>query len=199
MNAKLSIIAGILGGLAAAFGIVSLLARDYRVRNREIFTEMQYSVAAESQAEHPVLPGGIVEQPPAEGSHYRGQKPYVFSKVALEKLSADELALVKAQINPAAGVDGDRRVWLLDRGKAVFAASCASCHGQTGTGGAPVSTFGIGATNLQVGVAKYTDGELYHIITSGVRSMPAHEGHVRPDDRWATILFLRQLQGGNKP
>ena len=199
MNTKLSIFAGLLGGLAAAFAVVSLLGRDYRVRNREIFTEMQYSLADESQAESAVLPGGIVEQPPPEGAIYRGQKPYEFTKVPLDKLGAEELGRIKLIANPHTNAPPDHQAWLLDRGKSLFAASCASCHGASGTGGAPVSAFGIGATNLQANAGKYTDGELYHIITCGVRTMPAHEDHLRPDDRWNLILFLRQLQGGTKP
>lgn len=199
MNAKMSILSGVLGGLAAAWLLVALLARDFSKRNFEIFTEMQYSVAAESQAEHPILPDGIVEQPPVEGTIYRGQRPYPFSKVPHERLAADELARVRQNSNPLALAAAEDRAVALARGSAVFASGCASCHGPTGAGGAPVATFGVGATNLQVVGDKYTDGELYHIITAGVRTMAPHEAHVRPDDRWKLILFLRTLQGGTKP
>lgn len=196
MNIKLTILSAVLGGLALSWAISAFVARDYSVRNREIFTEMAYSESAKAQSKSDVLPGGIVQQSPPDGTLYRGQYSYFAPAVPLEKLSADELARVKAHSNPYANAAVDKLAALEAQGNTLYVNNCQSCHGINGAAGAPVAAFGIGATNLQANVAKYTDGELFHIIGYGVRTMPAHEDHVRADDRWKLILHLRKLAGG---
>ncbi len=41
------------------------------------------------------------------------------------------------------------------------------------------------------------DGYLFHVISDGVRTMPAHGAQVPVRDRWAIIAYLRQLQHNN--
>jgi mono/diheme cytochrome c family protein len=196
MNLKLTILSGVFAGLALAWAVAALIARDYSERNKEIFTEMAYSVAAESQGRSEVLPGGLVEQAPPEGTLYRGQQRYFAPPVPLEKLGAEDAGKVKNNINPYANLTGDTRAQVLLGGEKLYVKSCESCHGAKGAGTGEVVRFGIGATNLQTNLVKYTDGELFHIITCGVRTMPAHDGHVRFDDRWKLVVYLRNLQGG---
>jgi hypothetical protein len=43
---------------------------------------------------------------------------------------------------------------------------------------------------------KLRDGEIYHTITLGIRSMGAHGSQIRPDDRWMLIMYIRKLQEG---
>jgi mono/diheme cytochrome c family protein len=196
MNIKLTILSAAMGGLALAWAVSAFVARDYSKRNREIFTEMAYSESSKAQGESAVLPGGMVQQSPPEGTLYRGQYSYFAPGVPLDKLGPDDLARVKAHANPYAGVDADKRAALEAQGATLFVNNCQSCHGVNGAAGAPVAAFGIGATNLPANVGKYSDGELFHIIGYGVRTMPAHEDHVRADDRWKLILQLRKLAGG---
>jgi hypothetical protein len=42
--------------------------------------------------------------------------------------------------------------------------------------------------------AKLRDGEIFHTITLGIRSMGAHGSQIRPDDRWKLVLYVRKLQ-----
>ena len=51
----------------------------------------------------------------------------------------------------------------------------------------PLTVSGLSAVKLQ-------DGEIYHTITLGIRSMGAYGSQVKPDDRWMIVLYVRQLQ-----
>ena len=202
MNIKLTILCAIFGGLACAWGIAALFARDTSVRNREIFTEMAYSPALEAQMQNDQLPGGTNQQSPPEGTLYVGQYHYFAPAKPLigirpeDGLNPEELAAVKAHGNPFSALSAEKRALLETQGAAIFANQCQTCHGVGGAGGAPVAQFGIGATNLPANVGKYSDGELFHIIPYGIRTMPAHNDHLRADDRWKVILHLRKLAGG---
>jgi len=37
-------------------------------------------------------------------------------------------------------------------------------------------------------------GQLFHTITHGVRTMPAHGAQIPAEDRWAIVLYVRALQ-----
>jgi hypothetical protein len=92
---------------------------------------------------------------------------------------------------------------LIRRGEQQFGVNCAVCHGSSGRGGGGEIAFGIvGAYNLSVAPSNTTapliqaqpDGQLFHTITSGVRTMPAYGHQVRVQDRWAIVAYLRVLQ-----
>jgi hypothetical protein len=92
---------------------------------------------------------------------------------------------------------------LIKRGEQQFTVNCAVCHGASGRGGGGEIAFGIvGAYGLSVPPSNLTapvtqaqaDGEIFHTITSGVRTMPAYGHQVRVQDRWAIVAYLRVLQ-----
>lgn len=39
---------------------------------------------------------------------------------------------------------------------------------------------------------------MFHVITRGRNNMPAAESQVSAEDRWKVILYIRQLQAGEK-
>lgn len=72
-------------------------------------------------------------------------------------------------------------------GQQVYTTSCAACHG----------TDGIGVV---LGAADFTDLRLvddraprdfYQAVTQGIGSMPAWQGRLSQDERWAVIDYLR--------
>ncbi|RAP35807.1 quinol:cytochrome C oxidoreductase, partial [Candidatus Marinamargulisbacteria bacterium SCGC AAA071-K20] len=38
------------------------------------------------------------------------------------------------------------------------------------------------------------DGELFDIVSNGVRTMPGYRKQVSEEDRWAIVVYLRALQ-----
>jgi len=76
---------------------------------------------------------------------------------------------------------------VLALGRSIYDSSCSACHGVDGTG-------------QVLGAADFTDLRLvddraprdfYLIVTQGKGSMPAWQGRLSQDDRWAVIDYLR--------
>lgn len=72
-------------------------------------------------------------------------------------------------------------------GKGIYAANCAACHGDDGVG-------------KVLGAADFTDlrfvddrapRDFYLTVTQGKGSMPAWQGRLSQDERWAVIDYLR--------
>lgn len=92
---------------------------------------------------------------------------------------------------------------LLSRGRERYDIFCAACHGLLGDGNSLVhqraSGLGEGTWTPPSDITGNTtvnrpDGELFNIITSGVRNMPAYGPQIPVDDRWAIVAYLRALQ-----
>ncbi|MCB9936089.1 MAG: c-type cytochrome [Planctomycetes bacterium] len=202
----------LLGAIAAALA-AGFLQRDFSKRNIEYFPDMGYSEAWESQLTNdyskkyadstPELPPaiekwGTAEMAPPVGTVYRGQQRL---EVPAEVPTGDNerLAWARANLsNPYANTGGEDQARVLQRGKNLFRMNCQGCHGVDGVGMAPVTKYGIGAPTLANATVrdKYKDGEIFYIITFGIRTMPAHKNHVKYDDRWKLIRYLRELQKG---
>ena len=88
------------------------------------------------------------------------------------------------------------------QGDAIWAARCASCHGVDGRGpdeAAIVSAHGhrSGPYDLTDAASQRpTDGDLFAFITEGVpgSEMPAYGMALNDEERWALVIWLRQLQ-----
>lgn len=188
-----ALLGAILAGLVAGY-----LQRDFGKRNLEYqpLPDMSISKAAESQqvyaddAGNSPFADARTDREPAEGTVYRGQRFYHLGPAEMEKS--------KALVNPLAAATGGEREAALARGRDLFRFTCQGCHGVDGVGNAPVVPFGVPAPKIADTVVRdrYTDGELFHVITYGIRTMPAHASHVKYDDRWKLILYLRKLQAG---
>ncbi len=82
------------------------------------------------------------------------------------------------------------------RGKAVFDAFCAICHGATGVGDGPIiGRFPNPPSLLADSARGRPDGQIFHIITRGQGIMPSYAAQVWPMDRWRVVLHMRALQG----
>jgi mono/diheme cytochrome c family protein len=89
------------------------------------------------------------------------------------------------------------------RGKERFGIYCTPCHAENGQGGGMVH---VRAASLNEGSwvppSNLTEqrfvyqpvGELFNTISHGIRNMPAYGRTIKPEDRWAIILYLRALQ-----
>lgn len=85
---------------------------------------------------------------------------------------------------------------LLERGRERYDIFCSVCHSRVGDG------RGILVTRGYVPPADFhTDrlrelpvGEIFNVITHGIRNMPAYNHQVPVSDRWAVIAYIRALQ-----
>ncbi|OGC77903.1 MAG: hypothetical protein A2Z27_03200 [candidate division Zixibacteria bacterium RBG_16_50_21] len=76
---------------------------------------------------------------------------------------------------------------ILALGHQIYEKNCASCHGEDGTGTVLGSSD---FTDLRL-VDSQAPREFYLTITQGKGSMPAWQGRLSQDERWAVIDFLR--------
>ena len=82
----------------------------------------------------------------------------------------------------------------VERGEALFARNCVSCHGEQGAGDGPLAdTLPAPPANFTVHVPFHPDGVLFAWITDGIRGtgMPAWSPQLSDQDRWDLVNFLR--------
>lgn len=88
----------------------------------------------------------------------------------------------------------DREILL--RGQAKFNVYCAPCHDKTGSGRGIVAAKSnwIPGNLHEDRIVNFVDGELFHVITAGRRSMPSYRFQIPEKDRWAIVAYVRVLQ-----
>ncbi|OGW49990.1 MAG: hypothetical protein A2Z50_02180 [Nitrospirae bacterium RBG_19FT_COMBO_42_15] len=84
------------------------------------------------------------------------------------------------------------------KGKTVFAANCAMCHGDAGKGdGAAGAALTPKPRNFadKALMSKKTDDDLFKVVTKGSPNtgMAPYEKMLSEDDRWNAIAFIRSL------
>ena len=82
------------------------------------------------------------------------------------------------------------------RGRERYRIYCQPCHDARGDGKGILFQRGSVPTASfhQEKILKYTDGQLFDIITNGQGLMPAYRWPIPPADRWAIIARVRELQ-----
>lgn len=99
-------------------------------------------------------------------------------------------------------------------GQQLFAVNCAVCHGEQGKGNGIAATLIFKANDKPVPAdltnptllspdtgqpAQLTDGELFYVLTHGYPTdqpvMPAFRNLLTPEERWALVAHIRQLEG----
>ncbi len=178
--------------IRAILGVLMILNITSCKENRnhpgyDYFPDMFYSEAYETYSENPVYDDASTMREPAEGSIPRGYIPFRFTIEEGER----ERAGVELR-NPFSG-----NTHVLDRGKLVYENFCIMCHGKEGKGEGYLYSSGLYAAlprSLVNDVARdLKDGEIYHTISLGFGSMGAHKSLLRPEDRWKTITYIRQV------
>lgn len=85
---------------------------------------------------------------------------------------------------------------IIKRGQERYNIYCAPCHSRLGDGQGILIKRGYipPPTFHQDRLRQMTDGEMFGIVTNGVRNMPSYARQIPVADRWAIITFLRALQ-----
>jgi mono/diheme cytochrome c family protein len=85
---------------------------------------------------------------------------------------------------------------LVLRGQERFGIFCAPCHDATGRGHGAVVQHGYPLATDLTGdrVRGLPDGEIFNVVTHGVRNMPAYALQIPAADRWAIVAWVRVLE-----
>ena len=85
---------------------------------------------------------------------------------------------------------------LLERGRQRYEIYCQPCHDARGDGQGILFQRGKvpTATFHQEKILKYSDGQIFDVITNGVGLMPGYRWPIPPADRWAIVAHVRELQ-----
>ena len=84
----------------------------------------------------------------------------------------------------------------IKRGRERYDIYCAPCHSRVGDGRGIMITRGYipPPTFHSDRIRQMPDGQIFDVITHGVRNMPSYAHQVPPADRWAIVKYLRALQ-----
>lgn len=138
------------------------------------------------------------------GLGYVGFAVYTHGFSAREKPSALETILARHARRIATPSDAKnlRNLRKLDAGTEAeamehFAAHCAICHAIDGKGDTVIgrNLYPKASDLTDRGTQELTDGELYYIISNGVRftGMPAMGGEDSPESIWDLVALIRKL------
>jgi mono/diheme cytochrome c family protein len=91
----------------------------------------------------------------------------------------------------------------IERGRAAFLRTCATCHGPDGEGNGPASAgLKPPPANFRDGsrLASKDDDYLFWRISTGIHgtAMPAFSGTISEEERWAILRYLRSLPGAER-
>jgi mono/diheme cytochrome c family protein len=84
----------------------------------------------------------------------------------------------------------------LARGEERFNIHCSVCHDRAGSGRgvAPQRGFPTPTDLTSENTRGLADGEVFNIMSAGLRNMPAYSAQVPVADRWTIVVWIRVLQ-----
>lgn len=178
-------------------GTVLMLAgcdRGPNHRGWDYFPDMFYSPAYRTWSENPVFDDSATMQTPVPGTIPRHIIPFQY-----ERTDQDRERAGRELVNPVQPAAANTA-----RGQKVYNVYCMICHGERGDGQGYLFTSGkylVPPSSLvDDNVENQPDGMIFHTISVGFGIMSEYATLIRPEDRWKSILYIRQeLQGdGNQ-
>jgi hypothetical protein len=184
--------------VAAVIGIAGKRGTMSRKTPLYIFPDMKRQLKLRPQSPNDFFENGVSSQLPPAGTVARAKPtmvnsepiyPYEDSPVFTGHV-AGTTNFVETNPFPVT-------MPLLKRGQERFNIYCSPCHGREADGNGITKKLGVMMTvaNLQdPRIVKFTDGEIFYVITNGRNTMGAYGPNVPAEDRWAIIAYLRALQ-----
>ena len=85
---------------------------------------------------------------------------------------------------------------VIERGRQRFSIYCQPCHDARGEGHGILFQRGKVPTASLVDpkIVAYPDGQIYDVITNGLGLMSGYRWPIPPQDRWAIIAYVRDMQ-----
>jgi len=164
----------------------------------EYMPNMYRSPSYETYSENPLFNNNSTARKPVEGTIARGFMPFEYNNSTEDYIRAG-----KNLKNPLENNNKN-----LNEGEALYGMFCAHCHGKNGDGKGSISHplyGGIPSYSDEIMVRRsgssmknLKDGHLYHVITYGLNAMGPHASQINANERWKIIMYVNQLQKGDK-
>jgi mono/diheme cytochrome c family protein len=126
----------------------------------------------------------------------RAMRPLVEGTVAQGQLREDD-AMYRGKTGDAyaATVPVPVDEALLQRGQDRFNIYCTPCHDKSGSGHGMIVKHGypIPLDLASDRVRGLPDGQIFDVITNGVRNMPSYRKQIPVEDRWAIVTWVRVI------
>jgi len=147
---------------------------------------MDHQEKYKAQAESQFFADGATMRTPVEGTVARGELREETDYFSGKDNDGNFIKNAPVALN----MDG------LKRGQERFNIYCSPCHSKVGDGKSIIVEKGmVPPPSFHIDrIRDMNDGELFDIITNGIRNMPSYRHQIHPDDRWLIILYLRALQ-----
>lgn len=193
---------------ALAVGVASCGEKQTRSTGVEFSRNMYDPIGYNPDQPNPNFVNGQTAQTPPEGT-----VPVGFARFEYENTLEDYQRAGNEVVNPLEITEAT-----LAKGEALYLAYCAVCHGTEGKGDGPItqdrtleSSTGSrqlenfppppnfqqsGSINSSRGglMSELSDGKIYHTITYGVGLMGSHASQLSPEERWAVVAYVNELQ-----
>lgn len=134
------------------------------------------------QSTSTVFADGFGMRKPVDGTIARGHIPYLFQGQpdAAEANLTNPLPVTKH---------------FIELGQKKYDTFCSPCHGYYGEGDSRLQGQFPNPPSLHSEkVRNWKDGRLFHVITDGQNVMPSYASQMTPEERWATVHYIRVLE-----
>lgn len=184
--------------VVAVVGVLGFRGSHFRKPPLYIFPDMEFQLKLRPQYPSGFFQNGRTSQLPPPGTVARSEPiQSVAGRVFPFEEAAVNTGYVPGSTNFVEHNQMPITAELLKRGQQRFTINCSPCHGALGDGNGITKKIGAMAVVANLHdkrIVEMTDGELFHVITSGRNLMGAYGPTVVPQDRWAIIAYLRALQ-----
>jgi len=175
---------------------LSFVGCTYKTPDWEFFNQMYDSPAREAQEADSFFYNNSASRLPPPNAIPVGYQPYPYLDAPTpDNLTNPDKGLKNPITNPSLA---DYQV-----GEKKYQTYCTPCHGVRGQGNGnvvgPYPRFAQQPPSLvSEKIEKWTDGQLYHIITMGRGVMGNYAFQIHQEDRWKLIVYLRKLQENHR-
>jgi len=108
-----------------------------------------------------------------------------------------EYNLAAADMNPINITSKEQSEKLFEKGKSLFQANCAHCHGEKGDGQGPMVTAGSFSGVPDYKTLAIKEGQMFYSIYYGKGAMGAHYSLVNKQEIWTLVHYIRRFQDAN--
>jgi len=176
----------LLVALMVSIGVNVMLRRDPTRPNREFLPDMVRTARQNAFEPSNAFADRTTLRTPPAGTIPRGVSLLDYGTSVTEAMRAGR-ELTNPVPDDAAAVE---------RGGRLFEDFCLTCHGAQGRGDGPVTIRGVRRppSLLRPSTIRMADGQMFHVITYGQRTMASYAAQLVEEDRWRVVRYVRTLQ-----